>query len=122
MVNILSGRIKKKDIAEYFQKLAMLLDTGYDLCSADELLTVKDAGRRRDSSADGVRRIANLLLPDLREGFSLNKALASHPKNFAEYVQQVEVGELSGRTGEVLTRISEQIKNSGKIMAKLKGA
>lgn len=119
----LEPSIKKKDLADFFQKMSMLLDTGYDACSAVELLAFKPSDKkRRDHTADGIRRVANLLLPDLKEGFSLHEAMAGHPNQFKEYVNQVEVGESSGKTVEVLLRISEQIKNASKIMSKLRSA
>lgn len=115
--------VKKSDIADFCQKLSMLLETGYDACSAVELLSYKPEGKKKlDKSADGIRAVAALLLPDLKEGFPLYEAMGGHPKYFGEYVNQVEVGELSGKTAEVLLRISDQIKNASKIMSKLRSA
>lgn len=48
--------------------------------------------------------------------------MALYPKYFETYVNQVEVGEAAGKTGDVLNRISDQIKNANKIMGKLKSA
>lgn len=121
-LNIGGPSIKKKDLADFFQKMAMLLDAGYDSCSAVELLAFKEDKKRGDHSADGIRAIANLLLPDLKEGFSLHESMSAYPKYFGTYMNQVEVGEASGKTGEVLQRMCDQIKNSGAIMQKLKGA
>lgn len=115
--------IKKNDLADFFQKMSMLLDAGYDACSAVTLLAAKPPeGKKHDRSADGIRSVAELLLPSLSEGFSLHEAMNLYPKYFDTYVNQVEVGESAGKTGEVLNRISEQIKNANKIMGKLKSA
>lgn len=117
--------IRKKDLADFFQKMSMLLDTGYDACSAVELLAYKPEKKKKghaDHSADGIRKVADILLPDLKEGFSLHEAMGGYPKYFGEYVNQVEVGEASGKTADVLLRISDQIKNASKIMSKLKSA
>lgn len=114
--------IKKSDIADFMQKLSMLLETGYDACSAVELLAQKNKGKKKDRSADGIRAAATMLLPDLKEGFPLHEAMAAHSRIFGSFVNQVEVGESSGKTSEVLLRISEQIKNASKIMSRLKGA
>lgn len=120
---LFGSSIKKKDLAEFFQKMSMLLDTGYDACSAAKLLGHKSENKKRgDHSADGIRKVAVLLLPNLTEGFSLHEAMAAHPKYFGEYVNQVEVGEAAGKTAEVLQRICDQIKNANKIMSKLKSA
>jgi type IV pilus assembly protein PilC len=115
-------KIHKKDLAEFFQKMSMLLDTGYDICSAAELLSLTTGKKSHDHSADGVRKVANLLLPSLREGFQLHEAMANHPKQFAQYTKQVQVGEESEKLVEVTQRISDEIKNSTKIMNKLKSA
>lgn len=115
--------IKKNDLADFFQKMSMLLDAGYDACSAVTLLAAKPPeGKKHDRSADGIRSVAELLLPSLSEGFSLHEAMNLYPKYFDTYVNQVEVGGSAGKTGEVLNRISEQIKNANKIMGKLKSA
>ena len=85
--------------------------------TAKELYIVYD-----NKSADGIRSVAALLLPSLSEGFSLHESMALYPKYFETYVNQVEVGEAAGKTGDVLNRISDQIKNANKIMGKLKSA
>lgn len=120
----LEPSIKKADLADFFQKMSMLIDTGYDSCSAAKLLAFNGNQKKKgkDHSADSIRRVANLLLPDLSEGFSLHEAMGAHPKYFETFANQVEVGEASGKTAEVLQRICDQIKNEGKIMAKLKSA
>lgn len=114
--------IRKKDLADFFQKAAMLLDAGYDSCSAVELLAIRDGKKKHDHSADGIRAIATILLPDLKEGFSLHESMSTYPKYFGPYINQIEVGESAGKTGEVLQRLCDQIKNSGAVMQKLKGA
>ena len=115
--------IKRRDIGDFCQKMSILLDAGYDTCSAVELLAAKPEDKRRmDRSADGIRKVAELLLPDLKEGYSLHEAMATHDKYFAEWVNEVEVGESSGKSGEVLGRIYDQIKNASKIMGKLRSA
>lgn len=121
--NISLNDIKKKDIAEFFQKMAMLISSGYDACSSAQMLATKSEGKRRtDKSADGLRRVAKLVLPGLEEGYSLHESLEAYPKYFGLYIKQIAVGESSGKTGEVLQRISDDIKNSNKIMRKLKSA
>lgn len=115
--------ITKKDLADFFQKLAMLIEAGYNSCSAVELLAYKSEDKaKQDRSAEGIRALANILLPDLKEGFTLHQAMAGNKRHFAIYANQVDVGESSGRTHEVLERISEQIKSANKTMAKLRSA
>lgn len=122
-MTLFAPSIKKKDIGDFFQKMSLLLDTGYDACSAAKLLSYKPPDAKRlDKSADALRRVAELLLPDLEEGFQLHEAMESNPKYFREYSSQIEVGESSGKTAEVMLRIYEQIKNSGNIMERLRGA
>lgn len=118
-------RIKKKDVGDFCQKLSMLLDTGYDACSAVRLLAERNPHKKRDRSADGLRRVALLLLPSLTDGYALHESMRDNPEAYAlfrEYLYQVQVGEDSGRTSDVLLRISEQIKKSNKTMTKLKSA
>lgn len=120
---LLSPKIRKKDIAEFFQKMSMLISSGYDSCSAAQMLAAKsDRKRHRDRAAEGIRRTAALVLPALTEGYALYEALGTYPKYFGLYVKQIQVGEASGKTGEVLLRISEQIKNANKTMRKLRSA
>lgn len=111
--------VRKKDIGEFMQKTAVLLDVGYDSCSAVAMLATPGQ-KKKDKSTDGIRRVATLLLPSLREGTTLHEAMKKH-NCFREYVPQIQVGEKSGTTGEVLLRISEQIKNADNLMTKLKG-
>ena len=121
-MDLLKRSIKKKDIADFCQKMSLLLDAGYDVCSAAEVLAMKPSGKQKDHSADGLREVATILLPELKEGFPLYEAMKAHKKHFGVYINQIEVGEKAGKTGEVLLRISEQIRNASNIMNKLKGA
>lgn len=117
--------VKKADVGDFCQKMAMLLETGYDATAAVELLGATPEDKKRgDHSADGIRRVANLLLPPLHEGFTLHEAMDTDRarKFFGPYINQVEVGEASGKTAEVMQRIYDQIKNANKIMSKLRGA
>lgn len=123
--SLFQKRIKKKDVGEFCQKMAMLLEAGYDACSGVRLLSERNPKKRSDKSAENMRRICVLLLPALMDGYPLNEAMRSNKaveKLFHEYLQQVKVGEESGKTAEVLQRISLQIKRSGKVMSRLKGA
>lgn len=121
-MSLFGPSIKRTDVAEFCQKMSMLIETGYDACSACVLLSYKPEGKKHDKSADGIRAVANLLVGDLKEGFKLYEAMSAHPKYFGPYINQIEVGEMSGKTGDVLLRIYEQVKNAGNIMAKLKSA
>lgn len=113
--------IKKADLADFFQKASMLLEAGYDITSSCELLAAK-SNKKHDKSADGIARVAELLLPDLREGFALSEAMGNYPKYFEAYINQIQVGEAAGKTSDVLARLYDQIKNANKIMQKLKSA
>lgn len=116
----LGKKCKPLEMASFYQKCAMLLSAGYDVCAACEMLAVPSR-QKHDHTADGIRKVANMLLPELREGFTLHEAMMKHPE-FSAHVNQVEVGETSGRTSDVLDRLCDQIKNSSKVMKKLRGA
>ena len=121
MASLFSGSfIGKKDLADFFQKMAMLIEAGYDTTSSCELILRRK--NKKDHSADKIRGVAELLVSTLREGFSLHEAMEKHPRVFSKYVNQVAVGEMSGNTAEVLNRICTQIREGGNMAAKIRGA
>ena len=116
-----NARVDQNALAEFAQKLAMLLEAGYDECNACEMLAER-TNKRKDRSTDGIVRVAELLLPELREGFSLSESMKKHPRQFSSIIKQVEIGEKSGRLSAVLKRICAQLKSAGKLRARLNNA
>lgn len=115
------AKIRKKDVGNFFQKLSFLINAGNDVTRSVQILAIKES-KVRDRSGDGIRNVANKILPDLEEGFPLHEAMEGGGKHFKQFIKQMEVGERTGRVGEVCARIANQIKNESKLTQKLTSA
>lgn len=97
-------RLSASQLTSVFNLLATLLDNGMPLQKAISALS-------SDPSMKKHRAILGRIHNRIVAGTSLHVALSSFPKAFpSTVVQQVKLGELSGKLGDTLNRLVEQIE------------
>lgn len=111
-----AGRIRKKEITPFTQRLAAMLDAGLPLVqSLDALVEQTD----EESFAN--------ILTDIREriesGDSLAEALSGYRKLFGDlYISMIQAGEMSGSLSEVTARIGQYMESSAAIRRRIVSA
>jgi general secretion pathway protein F len=111
------GRIfSAPQLAVWTRQAAGLLSSGLPLERALAALA--------DEAEDAKhRRLVAALRAEVNGGTSLARAMASHPRDFpAVYVAVIEAGEHSGRLGQVLERLADELDASQALRSKLTGA
>ncbi len=109
-------RLKKREILQFTEELADLLDSGVRLEAGLGVL----AGRKESRS---VGAVAAHVRESLREGLSLSVALKRASPSFDElYLNMVQAGEQSGALATILRRQQEQIAMIEELKGKIRGA
>jgi type II secretory pathway component PulF len=109
-------RLRKREILQFTEELADLLDSGVRLEAGLGVL----AGRKESKS---VGELAARVRESLREGLSLSVALKRASPSFDElYLNMVQAGEQSGALGTILRRQQEQIAMVEELKSKIRGA
>ena len=112
----MSTKIKKVDVAEFFEQMAFMLETGITSYNALKVL--------RDYSANKkLAHIANNLANIIRQGASLSDAMLKNKDMFEEFmIQQIRSGEKSGDMATAMVNLAAQIRREVAFGKKVKGA
>ncbi|MCA9268989.1 MAG: type II secretion system F family protein, partial [Planctomycetales bacterium] len=110
-------RVKRRDLSFILTNLATLIDNGVSLTRALGTLARESSLKKYAFMLDAVRR-------RVEAGEAFSSALAEYPATFNDLmVNQVRVGERSGRIAHALSRISRQLEQGndlrGRIMKRL---
>ncbi|MFH0979722.1 MAG: type II secretion system F family protein [Candidatus Roizmanbacteria bacterium] len=115
-LGFLTNKITFNDIVDFTRQIAIMLNAGLTLIDALEILKkqlVKPALRKMLNDIDGT----------IKAGGSFSSALAKHPENFSNlYIALVKSGEASGKLGEILLRLADNLEKEREFKSKLKGA
>lgn len=111
-----SVRLRKKEILQFTEELADLLDSGVRLEAALGVIAGRKGSRNVGEMAARVRE-------SLREGLSLSVALRRGSPSFDElYLNMVQAGEQSGALGTILRRQQEQLSMVEDLKSRIRGA
>lgn len=115
--NILSWqRISVVDKIFFTQNLQVMLKAGLTMVNALSTLADQTGNKR-------FRNILHDLRQDIEKGQALSEALSRYPKVFPEiFINMVRAGEKSGKLEEVLLHITNQMRKSHTLVAKIRGA
>jgi type IV pilus assembly protein PilC len=106
-------RVGRRDLAFILGNLATLIENGVSLPRALETLSRERSLARFAFLLETVRR-------KVEAGEPFSSALATYPKTFNELIiNQIRVGERSGRIAEALTRINKQLEQGTELRGKI---
>jgi type IV pilus assembly protein PilC len=109
-------KIQLPDKLAFFRQLNTLFTAGTPLY--DALLIAAE-----QTESKGLGRIVSDIADKVAAGSSFSEALDTYPDQFkAEWVQLVKSGEISGKLGDVLVRLSKQIDEAQEFRAKVVSA
>jgi len=109
-------RIGGKDVLNFTQQLATLLEAGLPLdVSLNTLVELSKKGK--------FQALVRKLLEDVHAGVAFSDSLAKHPRVFSKmYVRMVRSGEASGNLNVVLSYLSEFLERSQRLREEIVSA
>ena len=110
------NRVTGKEKIAFTRQLATLIGAGLPLSTS--LRTVID-----QTTAKGMKSVAEEILASVESGESLYEAFSAHPKIFdGVYLALIKAGEKSGTLDKALERIADQQEKDAAMMSKIRGA
>lgn len=116
LLNMLLGRVSKKDLAIMLRQLSILVSAAIPLVQSLRLLAEQTAKEK-------LRRALTEIASEVDGGSKLSSAFARFPKIFSDYfINMVRSGETTGRLDEILTYLAEQQEKDYDLQGKVIGA
>lgn len=109
-------RISFSDIVAFTGQLSTMINAGLPLPDALEIL-------KRQFKNPALSKMIREIADDVEVGSSLTQTLKKYPQHFSPiYISLIEAGEASGKVGEVLERLSDNLEKQRAFKGKVKGA
>ncbi len=110
------NKVSFNDIVDFTRQIAIMLNAGLTLVDSLEIL-------KKQSAKDSVKKLLEDIDNEIKAGNSFSSALRKYPQNFSNlYISLVKSGEASGKLGEILLRLSDNLEKEREFKGKLKGA
>ena len=115
-LNNLTQRIDFNDIVDFTRQVAIMLNAGLTLIDALEIL-------KKQTTKLPLRKMIEAIDSKIKGGQSFSEALKDYRGNFSNlYISLVKSGEASGKLGEILLRLADNLEKQREFQSKLKGA
>ena len=115
-ISSFTDKVNFNDVVDFTRQIAIMLNAGLTLVDALEIL-------RKQITKVSLKKMINDLDSKIRAGESFSSALKKYPNNFSNlYVALVRSGEASGKLGEILLRLADNLEKEREFKGKLKGA
>ncbi len=104
------------DIVDFTRQIAIMLNAGLTLIDALEIL-------KKQLIKPTMKQMVNDIDSQIKAGESFSSALRKYPDSFPNlYIALVKSGEASGKLGEILLRLADNLEKERELKSKLKGA
>ncbi len=108
--------IPKKELINFFDQMATLLEAGITIVDTFEMLM-------RQNKNKSIKKLLFRIVRNIKEGKTLSTSLAEFPKVFpAMVIQLTSIGEQSGTLPELIRIISIKMEEQSDLKKKIKGA
>src|SRR3989339_1595465 len=115
-LNTLLQRVVFTDIVNYTRQVAIMLNAGLTLIDALEIL-------KKQTVKLPLKKMIEAIDAKIKGGESFSDALKNYRGNFSNlYISLVKSGEASGKLGEILLRLADNLEKEREFKSKLKGA
>ncbi|MDO8741542.1 MAG: type II secretion system F family protein [Candidatus Roizmanbacteria bacterium] len=115
-LNSLTQRIDFNDIVNFTRQVAIMLNAGLTLIDSLEIL-------KKQTVKLSLRKMIEGIDAKIKGGSSFSLALRDYKSNFSNlYISLVMSGEASGKLGEILLRLADNLEKQREFKSKLKGA
>ncbi len=104
------------DIVDFTRQIAIMLNAGLTLIDALEIL-------KKQLVKPTMKQMVEDIDSQIKAGESFSSALKKYPSSFSNlYIALVKSGEASGKLGEILLRLADNLEKERELKSKLKGA
>ena len=111
-----SNKLKLKSLILYCRQISTLLVSGVPLTKCFDVIASQ-------SDDKNLKEAMNLLSGDVQSGMVLSEAMSKQGTRFPEMLcKMVEIGELTGDIGSILSKMADQYENDSRINRKIQGA
>jgi type IV pilus assembly protein PilC len=115
-ITLLNNKVTFNDIVDFTRQIAIMINAGLTLIDALEIL-------RKQLAKPGLKKLVGDIDETIKAGGSFSSALKKFPGNFPGlYIALVKSGEASGKLGEILLRLADNLEKEREFKSKLKGA
>ncbi len=112
----LTQRVDFNDIVNFTRQVAIMLNAGLTLIDSLEIL-------KKQTKKLPLRKMIDAIDTKIKSGSSFSLALQDYKDNFSKlYISLVKSGEASGKLGEILLRLADNLEKEREFKSKLKGA
>jgi type IV pilus assembly protein PilC len=112
----LTQRIDFNDIVNFTRQVAIMLNAGLTLIDSLEIL-------KKQTTKLPLKKMIEAIDEKIKGGSSFSVALKDYKSNFSNlYISLVRSGEASGKLGEILLRLADNLEKEREFKSKLKGA
>lgn len=111
-----SRHINKKDVVIFSRQLSVMVVAQIPIVEALKIISAQTENKR-------LQKIIRRVYTEVAAGSKFSEALANYPKVFdGFYVNMIRSGETSGRLGDVLNYLADQLEKDYDLFRKVKGA
>lgn len=111
-----TDKINFSDIVDFTRQIAIMLNAGLTLIDALDIL-------KNQIKKINLKKMIIAIDSKIRAGESFSAALKGYPNFFSNlYIALVRSGEASGKLGEILLRLADNLEKERELKSKLKGA
>ncbi len=115
-LSTLAQQVNFNDIVNFTRQVAIMLNAGLTLIDSLEIL-------KKQTTKLPVRQMIEAIGAKIKGGSSFSTALKDYKNNFSNlYIALVRSGEASGKLGEILLRLADNLEKEREFKGKLKGA
>ena len=115
-LDTLTQQVNFNDIVNFTRQVAIMLNAGLTLIDSLEIL-------KKQTTKLPLRKMIEAIDEKIKGGSSFSVALKDYKNNFSNlYISLVRSGEASGKLGEILLRLADNLEKEREFKSKLKGA
>lgn len=115
-LNSFFDQVNFNDVVNLTRQLAIMLNAGLTLIDCFEIL-------KKQLTKISLLKIVESIDKEVKGGSSFSVALQKYPKLFSKvYVSLVKSGEASGKLGDILLKLSDNLEKNREFRSKIKGA
>ncbi len=108
--------VKFSDIVDFTRQLAIMLNAGLTVVESLDIL-------KKQVQNKALKALVDDIDDKIKSGDSLSSALRSYPQYFSNlYIALVRSGEASGKLGDIMIRLAENLEKTREFRGRLKNA
>ncbi len=115
-LNLINNKINFNDLVDFTRQIAIMLNAGLTLIDSLSIL-------KKQVQKPALLNLISKIDFDIKSGNSFSSSLKKFPNMFPSlYVALVRSGEASGKLGEILLKLADNLEKEREFKSKLKGA